>query len=217
MNHPFIKSLKHALTLPLPGSEVQFEMAHVKREKLNKEELNNVNYRKSAVLLLICKNKNGFFIPLTERHVYNGLHSGQISLPGGKYDEKDFTLEETAFRECFEEIGLRNEIELLGALSPVYIPVSKFLVHPFVGYLNVEEINYSINESEVKNLIELELNELIKPELVKQTTVEPVLGLKLKTPYFDVKGKIVWGATAMILNEFKSILTKETIASFQFR
>lgn len=217
MEIDFIKALKHALTLPLPGMEVQFEMAHVNREKLKPGDLNNVNFRKSAVLILICKNKNGFFIPLTERHEYKGAHSGQVSLPGGKFEEEDLCLENTALRECFEEIGIKDEIEILGELSPVYIPVSKFLVHPFIGYYKREENIFSINTNEVKNLIELSLSELMDPDLVKQTTVEPLPGLKLKTPYFDIQGKIVWGATAMILNEFKYLLKPEAIASLKFR
>lgn len=183
-------------------------MAHVKREKMRPEDLNSDGHKKSAVLLLICKNENGLFIPLTERHVYKGAHSGQISLPGGKYEEIDESMEAAALRECNEEIGISSDIEILGALTPIYIPVSKFLVHPIVGFLN-RETNYTINSNEVKQLIELPLKELLKPELVKETVVEPMAGLKLKTPYFDVQGKIVWGATAMILNEFKHLLLKD--------
>ncbi|HWY10217.1 MAG TPA: CoA pyrophosphatase [Bacteroidia bacterium] len=109
-------------------------------------------------------------------------------------------------RECNEEIGILNHIEIVGQLTPVYIPVSRFMVNPFVGILNDDEINYGVNEVEVKNILELSLNDLMLPELIKHTVVEPMPGMKLKTPYFDVQGKIVWGATAMILNEFKHLL-----------
>lgn len=211
MEPVLISTLRQQLKGVLPGMEAQFEMAHLKREKIHSEDLNSDNHNKSAVLLLLCKNKNGWFIPLTERHVYNGAHSGQISLPGGKYEEADGNLEKTALRECYEEIGIKSDIELLGALTPIYIPVSKFLVHTFIGFLNTEKINYVLNPKEVKQLIELPIKELINPGLVKQTTVEPVKGLKFKTPYFDVQGKVVWGATAMILNELKHLLMQNAI------
>ena len=181
-------------------------MAHVNREKLKHEDLNPNDYKSSAVLLLLIKRNNDFYIPLTERHDYAGVHSGQVSFPGGKFEDSDETLEKTALRECNEEIGILNHIEIVGQLTPVYIPVSRFMVNPFVGILNDDEINYGVNEVEVKNILELSLNDLMLPELIKHTVVEPMPGMKLKTPYFDVQGKIVWGATAMILNEFKHLL-----------
>jgi 8-oxo-dGTP pyrophosphatase MutT (NUDIX family) len=136
------------------------------------------------------------------------VHSGQISLPGGKFDESDITLEKTALRECHEEIGIQNNIEVLGQLTPIYIPVSKFMVTPFVAILNEEDPTYILNVNEVQNVIEFPVDDLRSPHIVKQTTVEPTAGIKLKTPYFDIQGKIVWGATAMILNEFKHLLLK---------
>jgi 8-oxo-dGTP pyrophosphatase MutT (NUDIX family) len=206
MNLKFINDLKNRLKLPLPGQDVQFEMAHINREKLKIEDYKPSEYRKSAVMLLLCPRQESFFIPLTERHTYKGAHSGQISLPGGKFDEADRTLDVTARRECFEEIGVSSDIEMLGELTPLYIPVSRFMVYPFVGFLNNEEVAYQLDQAEVKDLAELDLEELLKPHIVKETFVEPAPGIKFKTPYFDVQGKIVWGATAMILNEFKTIV-----------
>jgi len=206
MESAFLTKLKQRLQLPLPGITAQWEMAHVNREKLKHEDLNPSNYRNSAVLILLIQRKNGMYIPLTERHTYNGAHSGQISFPGGKFEESDVSLQQTALRECEEEIGLKEEIEVLGELSPLYIPVSKFMVHPFVGIINGDKANYSINTKEVKNIIELSLRDLLQPHLVKETFVEPSPGIKFKTPGFDAEGRIVWGATAMILNEFKHLL-----------
>ncbi len=208
MESAFLSKLKQQLQLPLPGIEAQFEMAHINREKLKPQDLKPLDYKSSAVLLLLVKKENGFYIPLTERHTYNGAHSGQISFPGGKFEDKDITFEQTALRECHEEIGIKHNVELIGALSPIYIPVSKFMVNPFVAVLTDEKFNYSVNTAEVKNIIELCVDDLKFPNLVKETFVEPMPGLKFKTPYFDVEGKIVWGATAMILNEFKHLLLK---------
>lgn len=208
MENAFLAKLKQQLKLPLPGIKVQWEMAHVNRENLRYEDLHPDQYKNSAVLLLLVKRNNSFCIPLTERHVYKGAHSGQISFPGGKFDETDLTLEKTALRECREEIGISDNIEILGQLTPLYIPVSKFMVTPFVGVLNMDDATYTINVNEVQNILELPMEELKLPELVKETFVEPMPGLKFKTPYFNVEGKIVWGATAMILNEFKHLLLK---------
>lgn len=208
MKTAFLSKLKHQLQLPLPGIDAQFEMAHIGREKLRIEDIKTNEYKSSAILLLLINRGSDFYIPLTERHTYNGAHSGQVSFPGGKFDASDISLEQTALRECYEEIGIKNNIEVIGKLSPVYIPVSKFMVQPFISLLHQSEINYNMNASEVKSIVELSLNDLMLPGLVKQTFVEPSPGYKFKTPYFDVEGKIVWGATAMILNEFKHLLLK---------
>ncbi len=206
MSQSWINSLSDRLKLPLPGLDAQYEMAHVNREKIRPQDLNPSDYRKSAVLLLLCKKHDSFIIPLTERHDYNGWHSNQISLPGGKFEDSDGTLEQTALRECAEEIGISEGIKTIGQLTPVFIPVSKFMVLPFVGVLTTDEIKYGLNVNEVKSILELPLHDLKDPRIVKVTAVEPTAGIKFKTPYFDVQGKVVWGATAMILNEFKSVL-----------
>lgn len=206
LNNPIIQDLLCKLKEPLPGAEAQFEMAHINREKTELKNILAENYKNSAVLLLLVKNERGFYIPLTERHDYEGVHSGQISLPGGKKEEGDLTLESTALRECFEETGLKGEIKILGNLTPVYIPVSKFMVHPFVGVYNETKVDFRTDDTEVKNLLQLGLDELKNPAIIKQTVVNTWSGYKLKTPYFDVQGKVVWGATAMILNEFKKLL-----------
>jgi 8-oxo-dGTP pyrophosphatase MutT (NUDIX family) len=206
MENAFLTKLKQRLQLPLPGIDAQWKMAHVDCEKLKHEDLHPSNYRDSAVLILLIQRENDLYIPLTERHTYNGAHSGQISFPGGKFDESDVNLEQTALRECYEEIGLKEGIEVIGELSPLYIPVSKFMVHPFVAAVDQLKVNYKTNADEVKAIIELPLTDLLKAHLVKETFVEPSPGIKFKTPYFDVEGRIVWGATAMILNEFKHLL-----------
>jgi 8-oxo-dGTP pyrophosphatase MutT (NUDIX family) len=207
MFEEFITNLKTNLQKPLPGEAVQFEMAHVKREKLADLLADYKNYRPSAVLILLYPNEQQHTsILLIERMTYDGHHSGQIALPGGKAEPADVDLQATALREFFEETGSDITPTFIGKLTPVYIPVSKFMVQPFVAYVD-QKPNFTASVYEVSELIEWEMNELLNPEVVKQTIIEPTPGFKLKTPYFDIQGKVLWGATAMMLNELKKIIS----------
>lgn len=200
-----ITNLKIKLQQPLPGEEAQFEMAHVGREK-NIKPAEYKHYRPSAVLILLYPNEhNETILLLIERMTYNGYHSGQIALPGGKAEETDKDLEATALREFFEETGADAMPEIIGRLTPVYIPVSKFSVQPFVASLP-KRPNFSVNTREVQQLIEWPFTNFISAQTIKQTTIEPMPGLKLTTPYFDVQDKVLWGATAMIMNELRWVV-----------
>lgn len=202
-----LNSLKNALETPLPGTEAQYIMAPVARQKYDLSTLNAENYKASAVIILLCLDDYGNpFIPLTERASYNGVHSGQISLPGGKFEPTDESLEKTALRECFEEIGLKDEVEILGKLSKLYIPVSGFLVEPFVGLYKMQNPNFLAHEKEVKKIIKFPLAHLLNEETVKTGLVENRGKFKITAPYFLIENHKVWGATAMILNELKVIL-----------
>ncbi len=206
MFEQFIEKLKTNLQKPLPGVEVQFEMAHVKREKVLANSLGAEDYRPSAVLILLYPNKQEkISVLLIERMAYDGHHSGQIALPGGKADADDIDLQATALREFFEETGSDAMPTVIGKLTPVYIPVSKFMVQPFVAYVN-QKPNFTASVHEVNELIEWDINHLLNPEIIKETSIEPTKGYKIKTPYFDIQGKVLWGATAMMLNELKWVL-----------
>lgn len=206
----FVQKLKERLELPLPGIEAQYQMAPLHRERVHPASLKQEDYRLSAVMIALCEDGQGnLFVPLTERVSYNGVHSGQISFPGGKFEHNDRDLEQTAIRECFEEIGL-GDLEVIGKLTEIYIAVSKFLVHPYIAICRQKNPRLVPQEREVKSVVRLDLAALLNQEIIEHGTIEVMQNLKLQTPWFRVEGHRVWGATAMILNELK--LSIQTIS-----
>ena len=202
-----IDLLKKKLNEPLPGLDAQYEMAPLSRPKIDLSQLEPNSYKKSAVMILVYRHRNKYYVPLTKRHDYEGKHSGQVSLPGGKFEEGDNTLQNTALRELNEEIGINCSVEVIGSLTPLYIPVSSFYVEVYIGVCTQHDVNFSPNEREVKELILLDLELLKSDSILKLGRTVSGEGYELKTPYFEVEGEIIWGATAMILNEFKKLLT----------
>jgi len=161
--------------------------------------------REGAVLLLLYMKDGELFFPLIQRHEYKGVHSNQVSLPGGKVEIGDDNLLHTAIRETEEEIGVpRKLIENFGALTELYIPPSNFMVSPFVGFISGEP-TFVKEEREVKEILEVSLLDFLENSPIKETEVIIGDGIKLKTPYFELNNKVVWGATAAILQEFKEI------------
>lgn len=199
--------LKQKLNEPLPGEDAQYEMAPLTRQRYAFESLKPGSFQKSAVIILIYSQNNNYYIPLTKRQTYNGKHSGQISLPGGKFDDNDISLKHTALRELHEEIGIKNHVDIIGNLTPIYIPVSNFYVEPYIGIYTQNEINFNINRREVNELISLKLDVLKNDAIIHSDGIVQGDGYHIKTPYFKVEGEIIWGATAMILNEFKKLIT----------
>ncbi len=168
-----------------------------------------VGYRLSAVLLLLYFRDGLPHFILTERHDYGGNHAGQISLPGGKVEDKDRNTGETALRETEEEIGVpSSSISLLGRLTEVYIPISNFLIHPYIGVAkNPPEIVADVRE--VKTVLHCSVAELQDRANRIETAFQTPTGLWMKkVPAFQLQEKVVWGATAVILNEFKLIVDR---------
>lgn len=199
----------------LPG-EAAHLMMFPKRKGASVVKKEQKNFKKAGVLLLVnLKNEKFPTITLTERQSYKGAHSGQISFPGGKMEETDRNLMDTALRETEEEIGVTpHQINVLGELTELYIPVSNFLVQPFVAITN-ESLNYIPEEKEVKQIIDFPIIELLKEDAIIPTSVKAGETLTLKNiPAFIYQEKIIWGATALILNEFRIILKEHNVLNF---
>lgn len=170
--------------------------------------------KNAAVLILLYERIDRVFVALIERTTHlKDRHSGQISFPGGKKEEKDDFPVQTALREAQEEIGIRSDVEVLGTLSPLYIPVSDFHVFPVVA-LAPNQITFSIQNEEVKNLLEVDLSFIVQ-EHSKSTASIPVSGSLVlrEVPCYKIHDHIVWGATAMILSELEWILRKNNFIS----
>lgn len=167
------------------------------------------NAKESAVLILLYEKNNETYLVLTERKTYPGAHSGQISLPGGKKDEEDTSFENNALRETEEEIGIeKSKIEILSSLTHLYIPVSNFIVFPFVGTLN-EVPHFVKEEKEVEQILEVRLSDLMdEGNIIDKTIRVDSKNIQFQSPAYAVNGVEVWGATAMILSEFLSLLKK---------
>jgi 8-oxo-dGTP pyrophosphatase MutT (NUDIX family) len=192
----------------LPGEAAHVEMFPLRAR--TSEALKTVEgYRLSAVMALLYPEGASHNIILIERQDYDGKHSGQMSFPGGKKEDEDYSSLEAALRETHEEIGIHpDQIKVLGKLSDVYIPVSGFLVHPYVGMLESKP-EFIPDTREVKSVFTFDINEILRESNRVITTVSVGKGATMKdVPAFQINDKIIWGATALMLNELRIILKR---------
>jgi 8-oxo-dGTP pyrophosphatase MutT (NUDIX family) len=198
--------LTNGLKKPLSGQPAQKTMSPLpidpRRFNFNFSE----SPKRGGVLILIYPDADEAFFPLIKRPVYAGVHSGQIAFPGGKMELEDKDISYTAVREAWEEVGvLPKDVRLLGQISDLFIPASNFLVSPIIGYTE-RKPDFVLEIKEVDRIIETPLKQLLNLEIRKQKILEIGGQFKLNTPYFDISNEVVWGATAMILEEFIQVL-----------
>lgn len=201
-----ISQLEQRLQLPLPGLEAQMRMGSRSRvDKVRHQQIPE-NAKVSAVLMLLYPVGQELHLPLILRTQYPGVHSGQVGLPGGRVEPQDPALMYTALRETEEEVGVPpHGIHVLGGLSPLYIPPSNFLVHPFVGFIP-ERPNFILDPKEVQMLIETKLSDFLDDANVGEAPVTVGGGFQLQVPRYLIQGHTVWGATAMMMAELVHIL-----------
>lgn len=198
----FIADLESRLTEPLPGVAAQARMVPQPRTvpTLIRTEEEAIP---SAVLVLLFRKGRKWSFFLTERSDSVEYHRGQLSLPGGAQEHGE-SLESTALRETEEEIGVvPDAVTLLGELTTLFIPVSGFRVHPFVGWSN-EQLETTIDETEVAALHSIEISTLLDDSSVGRET-RTIRGMEVDVPYFHFGALKVWGATAAILSECKDV------------
>lgn len=196
----FVDRLSKRLQEPLPGRIAQEIMAPKPINERRFQEDPNNPARPGGVMVLLYPDNDEIYLPLTKRPVYAGAHSGQVSFPGGKVEKMDRDIVHTALRETEEEIGVANdEIEIIGKLSELFIVASNFKVYPSVGVLKSKP-EFIPDPREVTHVLTPSLTEL--RDLDKRSTKTMHFPpYSIESPYFDVEGEVVWGATAMIISE----------------
>jgi len=204
-----IEWLRKRLQQPLPGRSAQERMTGRVLPLPNDIP---ANAKLSAVLCLLFPQNDELYMVLMKRREDNTAHSGQVSFPGGSYEKKDTDIKATALRETHEEIGiLSSDVDVLGALTPLYIPVSNFNVYPFVGYTK-QRPEYNLSHNEVSYTIEVPLSSLLHPG---RKTITDVISPAIPNVIRNVNaykledGTIIWGATAMIISELETILLSD--------
>ena len=190
------------------------EVAHQKmepqerRDLLKNIDLNTLNPREAAVMMLFYPKNSITHLALIIRNTYPGVHSSQIAFPGGKVELFDTSLQETALRETHEEIGISSDkITVIRPFTKIYIPPSNFMVYPFLGY-SQHELIFNPDPSEVAGIIELPVNDFLDDSNIIFEKIKTSYTAEIVVPAFKIKEHIVWGATAMIMSELKEVLKK---------
>ncbi len=202
--------LSQRLLLPLPGAAAH----EILRARPSGSALPNFTHKlppKAGSVLILLYEANGILkFPLIKRPEYLGAHSGQISLPGGKAEEGETTIE-TALREGEEEIGIdRREVKVLGTLSDFFVIPSNFMVTPVIGYVAYAP-RFTADQREVAGILHADVSDLLKSNAIREKEIIAAGRFNMLAPHFELDNEIVWGATAMMLNELRVILSEVKI------
>lgn len=204
----FIQKMRRALAQKLPGQDAQMVMAPASRRDQMDRIADNTEAIPSSVLILFYHEGGQIKVPLIKRPQYDGVHSGQIALPGGKYERADLTLQTTALREAKEEVGIQPaQVEIIGNLTTLFIPPSRFQVLPVVAYAN-KKPEFILQKSEVDKLLRISVEELVDEGNLQEKEILLSTRDKLNVPCLYIHGHIIWGATAMIISELIEVIKK---------
>lgn len=212
----FIKHLPKIEKETLLSTDAHAKMAPLERISYLKEEnYRDKNPRKAAVLMLFYPKNEVTHLALIVRNSYPGVHSSQIGFPGGKVEEYDVDLEETALRETHEEVGIEpQKIKIIKPFSEIYIPPSNFLVAPFMG-VSHEELTFVPDLDEVKRVLEFSIADFLDEKSITKVKMSTSYATDIEVPAFMVDKYVVWGATAMMMSELKETI-KSVLAKSYF-
>lgn len=200
-----LELLRNRLREPLPGLAAHQAVMSYVREQAIDVRTRRSDYREGAVLMLIYPHNDRWHTNLIVRPAYEGVHSGQVAFPGGRREPTDPDLVTTALREAHEEVGiLPTDVEVVGELSEIYIPPSNFLVKPFVG-ISASRPDFVLEPREVADILEPPVQLFLEADAIQKRRVQLSTGINLQVDCFEVDDHVVWGATAMMLAEFRAI------------
>ncbi len=195
--------LRNELQKPLPGIAAQILMS----PSLRRSNQIGLPAGKAGVMILLYKRHEDAYMVFIKRAEYDGVHSGQISFPGGMHEPGDDSLLTTAIRETEEEVGIsRNDITTIGTLTCLHVPVSNVNILPVVAIFTGQPI-FNPDSNEVAFVIEARINDIINPANKKRKTIR-IGDFEIEAPYYDINGHHIWGATAMMLSEFLEVLNR---------
>lgn len=204
----FIATLKLKLDGPLPGLRSQLKMASMRRNIEGGRMKVPDNVKKGGVLVLFYPIEGEIYLVFMKRTEYPGVHSGQISFPGGGWEPVDSSIVMTALREAEEEVGIdKDTVTVIGNLSELFIPPSNFLVTPVVGYTN-ERPEFTPDAVEVDRILEIPLRDFLDPAIFMEKEITVYPNDTFKVPCFFCDNEVIWGATAMILNELIDLINQ---------
>ena len=204
----FLSLLPKLQSIPLPALEAHEKVVPEIRRLELKLANPSLDARKAAVLILCYPHQDNTHFVLIQRNNYPGVHASQMAFPGGKVESEDITFLDTALREAWEEVGIHPQnVQFIREYTTVFIPPSNFLVYPFLSYTS-QRPDFVLQEDEVSEIIEVPLSQLLDDSNLFETTLSTSYAKNSQVPAFHLEGKIVWGATAMMLSELKESLKK---------
>ena len=197
--------LKERLLLPLPGGDAHESFRAKPVGDVRPLFSHKLPPKPGGVLILLYEDNGIIKFPLIKRAEYLGAHSGQVSLPGGKAEEGEDNVE-CALREAEEEIGIqRSDVKVLGKLSDFFVMPSNFMVTPVIGMVDYTP-SFKPDPYEVVRVLEGDINSIIKGDSIKEKEIVAAGKYRMIAPHFEVEGEVVWGATAMMLNELRMVV-----------
>lgn len=198
--------LEQRLLQPLPGAVAHEPLRATPIGSVIPKFEHKLPPKPGSVLILLYEGADGRIkFPLIKRPEYMGAHSGQVSFPGGKAETGE-TIIETALREAEEEIGVKStDVKVLGRLSDFFVIPSNFMVAPVVGCLD-RQATFAPDPIEVVRILGGDLESLIAEDAARVKEITAAGRFQMMAPHFEVEGEVVWGATAMMLNEFRMVV-----------
>jgi 8-oxo-dGTP pyrophosphatase MutT (NUDIX family) len=197
--------LTERLLLPLPGGDAHESFRANPVGDVKPLFDHKLPPKPGGVIILLYEEEGRIKFPLTKRADYPGAHGGQVSFPGGKADPGESAIQ-TALRECEEEIGIsQDQLSVLGSLSDFFVMPSNFMVTPVIAAMRNAPV-FKPDPREVVRIIKADLMDILPDRAIKQKEIIAAGKYRMNAPHFEIEGEIVWGATAMMLNEFRIVL-----------